>query len=193
MVSRFAWGLSVDITAPDLETRIAILRAKADSDNMEVPVDILNYIAGQIDSNVRELEGALSRVQAFAKFKKTVISKDLVSEALHGLNNHISKLNKSSVDEIIYQVANYFELEPEDIKGKKRTKAIVIPRQIAMYLSRKLTNVSLPKIGISFGGKDHTTVIHAYDKISVLMKKRKSCKRSCKRIIKNFGKIVIHR
>lgn len=105
--------------------------------------------------------------------KKTVISKDLVSEALHGLNNHISKLNKSSVDEIIYQVANYFELEPEDIKGKKRTKAIVIPRQIAMYLSRKLTNVSLPKIGISFGGKDHTTVIHAYDKISVLMKKKK--------------------
>ncbi|KRM69573.1 chromosomal replication initiation protein [Apilactobacillus ozensis DSM 23829 = JCM 17196] len=188
LVSRFAWGLSVDITAPDLETRIAILRAKADSDNMEVPVDILNYIAGQIDSNVRELEGALSRVQAFAKFKKTVISKDLVSEALHGLNNHISKLNKSSVDEIIYQVANYFELEPEDIKGKKRTKAIVIPRQIAMYLSRKLTNVSLPKIGISFGGKDHTTVIHAYDKISVLMKKEKAVKEAVKELSKILGK-----
>ncbi|MCK8607431.1 chromosomal replication initiator protein DnaA [Apilactobacillus ozensis] len=188
LVSRFAWGLSVDITAPDLETRIAILRAKADSDNMEVPVDILNYIAGQIDSNVRELEGALSRVQAFAKFKKTAISKDLVSEALHGLNNHISKLNKSSVDEIIYQVANYFELEPEDIKGKKRTKAIVIPRQIAMYLSRKLTNVSLPKIGISFGGKDHTTVIHAYDKISVLMKKEKAVKEAVKELSKILGK-----
>lgn len=188
LVSRFAWGLSVDITAPDLETRIAILRAKADSDNMEVPVDILNYIAGQIDSNVRELEGALSRVQAFAKFKKTAISKDLVSEALHGLNNHISKLNKSSVDEIIYQVANYFELEPEDIKGKKRTKTIVIPRQIAMYLSRKLTNVSLPKIGISFGGKDHTTVIHAYDKISVLMKKEKAVKEAVKELSKILGK-----
>ncbi|WP_353485932.1 chromosomal replication initiator protein DnaA [Apilactobacillus xinyiensis] len=187
LVSRFAWGLSVDITAPDLETRIAILKAKADNDNMEVPVDILNYIAGQIDSNVRELEGALSRVQAFAKFKQTKISKDLVSEALHGLNNHISKLNKSSVDEIIYQVANYFELEPEDIKGKKRTKAIVIPRQIAMYLSRKLTNVSLPKIGISFGGKDHTTVIHAYDKINVLMKKEKDIKAAVKELSKILG------
>ncbi|KOY75042.1 DNA-directed DNA replication initiator protein [Apilactobacillus kunkeei DSM 12361 = ATCC 700308] len=165
LVSRFAWGLPVDITPPDLETRIAILRAKAEGDGIQVPPDTLNYIAGQFDSNVRELEGALSRVQAFAKFKKVPITTDLVSDALRGLNRGDSK-PEITVENIIKSVSNYYNVSIDDLKGKKRVKTIVIPRQIAMYLSRTLTNSSLPKIGSAFGGKDHTTVIHAYDKIA---------------------------
>ncbi|UQS84725.1 chromosomal replication initiator protein DnaA [Apilactobacillus apisilvae] len=165
LVSRFAWGLSVDITPPDLETRIAILKTKAEADNIDVPIDTLNYIAGQIDSNVRELEGALSRVQAFAKFKNVKITTDLVSEALKGLNKGEKKF-EVNIDKILQTVSMYFNLSVDDLKGKKRIQKIVIPRQIAMYLSRTMTNNSLPKIGNAFGGKDHTTVIHAYDKIS---------------------------
>ncbi|MGQ2282846.1 chromosomal replication initiator protein DnaA [Apilactobacillus kunkeei] len=165
LVSRFAWGLPVDITPPDLETRIAILRAKAEGDGIQVPPDTLNYIAGQFDSNVRELEGALSRVHAFAKFKKVPITTDLVSDALRGLNRGDSK-PEITVENIIKSVSNYYNVSIDDLKGKKRVKTIVIPRQIAMYLSRTLTNSSLPKIGSAFGGKDHTTVIHAYDKIA---------------------------
>jgi chromosomal replication initiator protein len=169
LVSRFAWGLSVDITPPDLETRIAILRAKADADDIKVPDDTLHYIAGQIDSNVRELEGALSRVHAFAKFKKVPITTDLVSDALHGLNKLETKPS-ITVETIIRTVSIYFNISTDDLKGKKRIKAIVTPRQVAMYLCRILTNSSLPKIGAAFGGKDHTTVIHAYDKINDAIK-----------------------
>ncbi|TPR39991.1 chromosomal replication initiator protein DnaA [Apilactobacillus micheneri] len=169
LVSRFAWGLSVDITPPDLETRIAILKTKAEADNIDVPTDTLNYIAGQIDSNVRELEGALSRVQAFAKFKNVKITTDLVSDALKGLNKGENKI-EVNIDKIIETVSSYFNLSIDDIKGKKRIQKIVIPRQIAMYLARIMTNNSLPKIGVAFGGKDHTTVIHAYDKISESLK-----------------------
>ncbi len=175
LVSRFAWGLSVDITPPDLETRIAILRAKAEADGINVPTDTLNYIAGQIDSNVRELEGALSRVHAFAKFKQVPITTDLVSEALRGLNKGDAK-PKITVEGIIKMVSNYFNVSTEDLKGKKRVKTIVTPRQIAMYLSRTLTNSSLPKIGAAFGGKDHTTVIHAYDKIEEALKSDEALK-----------------
>ncbi|MVF15602.1 chromosomal replication initiator protein DnaA [Fructilactobacillus sanfranciscensis] len=165
LVSRFKWGLSVDITAPDLETRAAILRAKAKSEGMEVDGSIMSYIASQIDSNVRELEGALARIKAFADLKQEPITIDLVSEALRPL-----KLDKErsaiTPETIIKTTANHFHITAKDIKGKKRVKAIVVPRQIAMYLSRELTDNSLPKIGDAFGGKDHTTVIHAYDKIS---------------------------
>ncbi|WP_105956881.1 chromosomal replication initiator protein DnaA [Apilactobacillus quenuiae] len=169
LVSRFAWGLSVDITPPDLETRIAILKTKAEADKIDVPTDTLNYIAGQIDSNVRELEGALSRVQAFAKFKNVKITTDLVSEALKGLNKGQNTI-EVNIDKIIQTVSLYFNVSIDDIKGKKRIQKIVIPRQIAMYLARIMTNNSLPKIGVAFGGKDHTTVIHAYDKISESLK-----------------------
>lgn len=169
LVSRFAWGLSVDITPPDLETRIAILRTKSEADMIKVPTDTLTYIAGQIDSNVRELEGALSRVQAFARFKQVPITTDLVSEALRGLNKGDSK-PEVTVEQIIKSVSTYFNVSTDDLKGKKRVKTIVTPRQIAMYLCRTMTNSSLPKIGTAFGGKDHTTVIHAYDKIADAIK-----------------------
>ncbi|MEY2374144.1 chromosomal replication initiator protein DnaA [Lentilactobacillus buchneri] len=169
LVSRFAWGLPVDITPPDLETRIAILKNKAKLDNLVIPNDTLSYIAGQIDSNVRELEGALSRVQAYSKLKDEPITTDLVYEALRGLK--LSQDNRQlSIVDIQNKVASYFHISINDLKGKKRMKSIVMPRQIAMYLSREMTSNSLPKIGKEFGGKDHTTVIHAYDKIAEIIK-----------------------
>lgn len=164
LVSRFQWGLSVDIEAPDLETRLAILKRKAESNHIDISENCLNIIATKISSNVRELEGALSRVQAFAQLKKQQITEDLVNESLKNLN--LSSKPKVTINVIQKKVAKYFNIDIEDLKGKKRSKEIVIPRQIAMFLARELTNASLPKIGKSFGGKDHTTVLHACDKIS---------------------------
>jgi chromosomal replication initiator protein len=165
LVSRFKWGLSVDITPPDLETRIAILRNKASDENLSVPLDALNYIAGQIDSNVRELEGALLRVKAFANMKQAPITTSLVADALKSLNLS-GKNAQLTIDEIQEVVAKYYNVTVADLKGRKRVKQIVMPRQIAMYLARELTENSLPRIGQEFGGKDHTTVIHACDKIA---------------------------
>ncbi len=169
LVSRFAWGLPVDITPPDLETRIAILQNKAEIDNLEIPSETINYIANQVDSNVRELEGVLSRVQAYSKLKGEPITTDLAYEALKGLKLE-TKSHQLSIVDIQSKVADYFHVSVNDLKGKKRLASIVMPRQIAMYLARELTNNSLPKIGKEFGGKDHTTVIHAYEKIAEKIK-----------------------
>jgi chromosomal replication initiator protein len=165
LVSRFKWGLSVDITPPDLETRIAILRNKADAEQLQIPDETLSYIAGQIDSNIRELEGALVRVQAYATMKHLTISTSLAADALKNLKL-AGKNNELSIADIQNEVAKYYEVSVADLKGKKRVKTIVMPRQIAMYLAREMTDNSLPKIGKSFGGKDHTTVIHAHEKIA---------------------------
>ncbi|KRM55581.1 chromosomal replication initiator protein DnaA [Lacticaseibacillus sharpeae] len=163
LVSRFKWGLSVDITPPDLETRIAILRNKATDEGLDAPEDTLHYIAGQIDSNVRELEGALLRVKIFAETTKSPITTSLAADAL---KTQISGKNTQlTIAEIQEMVAKYYQVSVTDIKGRKRVKQIVMPRQIAMYLARELTDSSLPQIGREFGGKDHTTVIHAVDKI----------------------------
>ena len=168
LVSRFAWGLSVDITPPDLETRTAILRKKAQAENLEIPDDTLSYIAGQIDSNIRELEGALVRVQAFATMNNADITTSIAADALKSLKGTSnSQLTITTIQE---EVAKFYHIQVKDLKGKKRVKAIVVPRQIAMYLSREMTENSLPKIGAEFGGKDHTTVIHAHAKISHLVK-----------------------
>lgn len=168
LVSRFAWGLSVDITPPDLETRTAILRKKAQAENLEIPDDTLSYIAGQIDSNIRELEGALVRVQAFATMNSADITTSIAADALKSLKGTSNA--QLSISKIQDEVAKFYHIQVKDLKGKKRVKAIVVPRQIAMYLSREMTESSLPKIGAEFGGKDHTTVIHAHEKISQLMK-----------------------
>lgn len=165
LVSRFKWGLSVDITPPDLETRIAILRTKAEAEHIIVPDDTLSYIAGQIDSNIRELEGALMRVQAYAKLTQQPITTSLAAEALQSLNG-APQAKELSIAMIQDKVAKFYHVSVADLKGKKRVKNIVLPRQIAMYLSRELTDASLPKIGHEFGGKDHTTVIHAHEKIA---------------------------
>lgn len=168
LVSRFAWGLSVDITPPDLETRIAILRKKADAERLEIPDDTLSYIAGQIDSNIRELEGALVRVQAYATMNSQDITTSLAADSLKTLRP-IGQKNQLSILTIQEEVCDYYHIQLKDLKGKKRVKTIVLPRQIAMYLSRELTDNSLPKIGAEFGGKDHTTVIHSHEKIQQLI------------------------
>lgn len=170
LVSRFAWGLSVPITQPDLATRIEILKSKAKFAHIQIPLDCLSYIAREIKSNVRELEGALDRVKAYANFKHRSINLALTQKALHGLDLSKSLAQTISIPVILHKVSAYFNVTIDDIKGKQRTKAIVVPRQIAMYLSRIITHTSWPKIGKAFGGKDHTTVIHAYDRIRKTLK-----------------------
>lgn len=169
LVSRFAWGLQVEITPPDLETRIAILRKKAEGYGLEIDNDTLDYIASQVNTNIRELEGALVKVQAHATIERKDISIGLAREALADLKL-VQKDRGIKISRIQEVVANYFQVSVDDLKGKKRVKQIVVPRQIAMYLSRELTDASLPRIGQEFGGKDHTTVMHANNKIKKQLK-----------------------
>ncbi|MFW6237613.1 MAG: chromosomal replication initiator protein DnaA [Halanaerobiales bacterium] len=164
--SRFEWGLITDIQKPDLETRIAILRKKADLENLEIPNEVIIYIANQIKSNIRELEGALVKVIAYSSLVDREIDIELAQEALKDLVDKNKQENREvNIDLIKEVVAGYYNLELEDMISKKRTQKIAFPRQIAMYLSRELTELSLPQIGEDFGGRDHTTVIHAHNKI----------------------------
>lgn len=167
--SRFEWGLIADIQVPDFETRMAILKKKADVENLNVANDVMGYIASKIKSNIRELEGALIRIIAYSSLTNREVSVDLATEALKDI---ISKKQGKhvTIDAIQDIVASYYNLRIEDLKSQRRTRSIAYPRQIAMYLSRKLTDMSLPKIGEEFGGRDHTTVIHAYEKISENLK-----------------------
>ena len=169
LVSRFTWGLQVEITPPDLETRIAILRRKAEAEGLVINDNTLDYIASQVDTNIRELEGALVKVQAYATIEKADINTNLAREALVDLKL-VQRNRGLQISKIQEVVANYFQTSTAELKGKKRVRQIVVPRQIAMYLSRELTDASLPKIGQEFGGKDHTTVMHAYDKIDKQIK-----------------------
>lgn len=163
--SRFEWGLIADTQAPDFETRMAILKKKADVENLNVPNEVMVYIATKIKSNIRELEGALIRIVAYSSLTNRNITVDLATEALKDIISN--KQNKNVTIDIIQDVVSgYFNLRIEDLKSQRRTRNVAYPRQIAMYLSRKLTDMSLPKIGDEFGGRDHSTVIHAYEKIS---------------------------
>jgi chromosomal replication initiator protein len=166
--SRFEWGLITDITPPDLETRIAILRKKAKAEGLDIPNEVMLYIANQIDTNIRELEGALIRVVAYSSLINKDINASVAAEALKNLIT-ASKPKTLSIHDIQRTVGEFFSIKLEDFKAKKRTKSVAFPRQIAMYLSRELTDHSLPKIGEEFGGRDHTTVIHAHEKISKLV------------------------
>ncbi|MDU5019262.1 MAG: chromosomal replication initiator protein DnaA, partial [Clostridiales bacterium] len=159
--SRFEMGLITDIQAPDFETRMAILRKKAQMEDIDVPNEVTVYIAKNIKSNIRELEGALTRVVAYSSLTNKTISFELASEALKDIIS-TSKHEEITVNRIKEKVSSVFSLKMEDFNSKKRTRSISYPRQIAMYLSRELTDLSLPKIGEEFGGRDHTTVIHAH-------------------------------
>ncbi len=167
--SRFEWGLIADIQVPDFETRMAILKKKADVENLNVANEVMGYIATRIKSNIRELEGALIRIIAYSSLTNREVTVDLASEALKDI---ISKKQGKhvTIDSIQDVVSSYFNLRVDDLKSQRRTRNVAYPRQIAMYLSRKLTDMSLPKIGEEFGGRDHTTVIHAYEKISENLK-----------------------
>ena len=179
--SRFEWGLITDITPPDLETRIAILRKKARAEGLDIPNEVMLYIANQIDTNIRELEGALIRVVAYSSLINKDINADLASEALKDIIPS-SKPKVITILEIQRTVGEHFSVKLEDFKAKKRTKSVAYPRQIAMYLSRELTDYSLPKIGEEFGGRDHTTVIHAHEKISRLLQSDLQLQRQVKEI-----------
>jgi chromosomal replication initiator protein len=163
LVSRFNWGLTTDIQPPDLETRVAILKKKIEREPIAIPDDVLFFIAQIIKTNIRELEGALIRVIAYALLEEKAITLELTKEVLKDLLKEPKKL--ITVDFIQRCVAEEYNISLADFKIKRRNKNIVLPRQVAMYLSRELTNLSLPEIGTFFGGKDHTTVLHSYNKI----------------------------
>lgn len=167
--SRFEWGLIVDISPPDLETRIAILRKKSEYSNINVPSDVINFIAGKIQFNVRELEGALTRLAAFAALTNSeidmLLAKDVLKEVLPQ-----TKPKEISIKLIQAEVARYYGISTAELTGADRSRFIAYPRQVCMFLSRDLTSLSLPKIGELFGGRDHTTVMHAVSKIESMIK-----------------------
>ena len=164
LVSRFEWGLTTDIQPPDLETRIAILRKKAEEAGIDVPDDVTLFIAQQVTSNIRELEGALIRVTAYCHLFNQSLSAGVAREVLKDMVREAS--SRITLEEIQRRVAEYFRLEISEIRGIRRQRSVLYPRQIAMFLCRRLTEASLPEIGRAFGGRDHTTVLHAVEKIA---------------------------
>ncbi|GLV14786.1 chromosomal replication initiator protein DnaA [Alicyclobacillus hesperidum] len=168
--SRFEWGLITDIQPPDLETRIAILQRKAKSDGLDISENVLAYIADQIDSNIRELEGALIRVVAYSSLVNEDVTPELAQVALKDIIQP-NRPRAVTVNQVQKVVSDHYGLRIEDLRGKKRTRNIAFPRQIAMYLTRELTDMSLPRIGEAFGGRDHTTVMHACDRVAEEMEK----------------------
>lgn len=185
--SRFEWGLITDIAPPDLETRIAILRKKAKADRLSIPNEVMMYIANQVDTNIRELEGALIRVVAYSSLVNQDVTPELAAEALKDIMPN-SKPRMISILDIQNATGEHYSIRLEDFSAKRRTKSIAFPRQVAMYLSRELTDFSLPKIGEEFGGRDHTTVIHAHEKIASLLKTDAQLQQDVKQIRSMLGK-----
>jgi len=169
--SRFEWGLMVDVQPPELETRIAILRRKAEAERLDISPDVLEVIAKRVRSNIRELEGALHRVAAFASLQSTRPDLRMAEQVLKDLFPDDGE-REITCDLIMRVTAEFFDLNVDDLESKSRTRQFVNARQVAMYLVREMTEMSLPQIGKAFGGRDHTTVMHAKDKIAALMKER---------------------
>ena len=166
LVTRFKWGLTQNITPPDFETRIAILRNKIEDLDFTFPDDTLEYLAGQFDSNVRDLEGALNDISLVARVKKIKdITIDVAAEAIRARKNEALQITVIPIEKIQAEVGKFYNVSVNEMKGTRRVQNIVLARQVAMYLAREMTDNSLPRIGREFGGKDHTTVIHAYEKI----------------------------
>jgi chromosomal replication initiator protein len=167
--SRFEWGLIADIQPPDLETKIAILKRKAEAEGVGLPDDVALYIASRSKSNIRELEGSLIRLLAYASLKGQDVSMSLVQEVLRDVLRHEERA--VTIDMIQKFVAEYYQLKLVELKSKNNSKSIALPRQVAMYLCKALTAASLPEIGKSFGGKHHSTVIHSIRKVEELRQK----------------------
>jgi chromosomal replication initiator protein len=181
--SRFEWGLTADIQAPDFETRIAILKKKAEISELSISNDILTYIASKVISNIRELEGALIRVVAFASLNACEITPPLIDNVLRDiLEPEKNSASSVSVDLIKKAAAEFYSVHIDDMSAKIRTKEIANARQVAMYLAREFTRLSLPKIGADFGGRDHTTVMHACEKIKAAIKRDQNVKEAIKSI-----------
>lgn len=166
LISRFQWGLVTDIQPPDLETRIAILQKKAERENLIIPQEVILFLAKHIKSNVRELEGSLVRLLAHASLTGDEITVELAHDVLKNLLRH--EIKKVTVDRIMREVASHYDISLEGMKSKRRTRILAFPRQVAMYLCRQLTDLPLTEIGQAFGGRDHTTVLHACGKINQL-------------------------
>jgi chromosomal replication initiator protein len=182
--NRFEWGLIADIQPPDMETRVAILQKKAEVESVQLPHDVAIFLASNIDSNVRELEGSLTRLGAFASLTKATISvdlaKDVLRNTLHGANREIT------VENIQKTTCDYFNIKLGDLKAKRRTQNIALPRQVAMYLCRKHTDASFPGIGDKFGGRDHSTVIHASRTIERKMKEDPNMQSTIEKLERNL-------
>jgi chromosomal replication initiator protein len=183
--SRFEWGLIADIQMPDLETKIAILQKKADSERVQIPDDVAEYIARAIKSNIRELEGALIRLIAFASLTGAQINLLTAQQVLKNIIETQEK--KVTIDQIQKRVGEHFGLRAQDLKMRSNSKVIAFPRQVAMFLVKQLTSASLPEIGRQFGGKHHTTVLHSIHKIENLRQVDKDLNKTINRLLDSFG------
>jgi chromosomal replication initiator protein len=183
--SRFEWGLIADIQMPDLETKIAILQKKADSERVQLPDDVAEYIARSIKSNIRELEGALIRLIAFASLTGAQINLATAQQVLKNIIETQEK--KVTIDQIQKRVGEHFGLRAQDLKMRSNSKVIAFPRQVAMFLVKQLTSASLPEIGRQFGGKHHTTVLHSIHKIENLRQVDKDLNKTINRLLDSFG------
>jgi chromosomal replication initiator protein len=183
--NRFEWGLIADIQPPDMETRVAILQKKAEVEGVMLPHEVAIFLASHIDSNVRELEGSLTRLGAFASLTKVTITIDLAKEVLQ--NTLKGNSREITIESIQKTICDYFNLKPGDLKAKRRTKNIAVPRQVAMYLSRKHTSTSFPAIGSKFGGRDHSTVIHAAKTIEKKIKEDPQMQSTIEKLEKNLN------
>jgi chromosomal replication initiator protein len=172
--SRFEWGLTADIQAPDLETRLAILRFKAEQIGRVVPNEILDMVARRMQSNIRELEGALTRILAYSDLRGLPLTESLVNTALSDM---LPRQRKLQPDQIILAVAENYGITEENILGRDRSRAVALPRQVAMYLMREEARISLPQIGEALGGRDHTTVMYGCDKVTDMMERDHSFRR----------------
>jgi chromosomal replication initiator protein len=172
LISRFQWGLCVDIQPPDKETRIAIIRKKTETEGLNIPDEVIYFIADNVSSNIRELEGSIIKLMAFSSLTKKDITIELAKQML--ASNLSAPKKKISVDTILEAVAKYYNIPENAIRGKGRSKEVVLPRMITMFLTKQLTNYSLKSIGLQFGGRDHSTVIHSINMIDEKLKEDSS-------------------
>lgn len=183
--SRFEWGLIADIQAPDTETKQAILSMKADQNNIVLPKDVIFFLANSISNNVRELEGYLIRIGAYSSLTSTPINIEMAKKVLKDIL--IENSREITIEKIQKNIAEHFQIKIIELKSSKRLKNIVFPRQVAMYICRKMTNLSYPEIGSKFGGKDHSTIIHAVKKVEKMMKEDLQLKTLVERLIENLS------
>lgn len=184
LISRFNWGLTVDLQPPDFETRLAILRSKTEADNIQIDDQILTYIASRINTNIRELEGALIKLLAHSSIYKVDLDIDTAKEVLSDLI--LKKDSKTPPDRIIKEVSRYYNVPIKEIKGKGRTKNVVNARQVSIYLIREYTDLSLKEIGTIIGDRDHSTIIYSYNKMEELLKKDNGLKEDIMKITREF-------
>jgi chromosomal replication initiator protein len=186
LLSRFKWGLTADLQSPDLETRIAIIHKKTQDEGIDIDFEVIEYLAHSIDSNVRELEGVMISLIAQASLTQRTIDLELAKRTLNHIVTESEK--EVSIDGIVSVVTEHYSVRIADLKSKSRLRSIVIPRQVAMYLAKELTNLSLKSIGYHFGGRDHSTVIHAIQTVNDLMDTNKEMEKEVNSLMKQFKK-----